>query len=296
MTYSIPSCFLTRFAVVRRAAGPGVRWGFLLCLLGAVQAQAQTPSPELVGLVHPVADIQFGVSVAGVVHRVLVKSGQAVRAGQPLLEIDSQAQRLELQRRSLVAKDNSELDATQSRLVLLDEMLALSEMVASRSQSISKDELTKQRLERMSAHGRLQQLQAQKAREQVELQLAQTELAERTLRAPRAGVVVERAIEVGEWAKPGDALFRLVDTGQVELRLNLPQASVRGVRVGQRMAASFESGAAPIQAEGLVYFVSPVADGASGLVDMRLRFPNPKGLIRPGTKGRLSAPVPAKAP
>lgn len=282
------------FAPVRRPLGGWSRWGLLLCLLGSV-AQAQTPATELVGLVHPVADIQFGVSVSGVVQRLLVKPGQAVRAGQALLEIDSQSQRLELQRRQLVAQDNSELEATQSRLKVLDEMLQLSEMVASRSQSISKEELAKQRLERMSTHGRLQQLQAQKARERVELQLAQTDLEQRTLRAPRAGVVVETAIEAGEWAKPGDPLFRLVDTGLVELRVNVPQAAVRGVRVGQRMSASFESGGAPVQAEGVVHFVSPVADTASGLVDMRLRFANPKGLIRPGAKGRLSAPVPAKA-
>lgn len=284
------------FAPVGRHCGGWSRWALLLCLLGSVaQVQAQTPATELVGLVHPVADIQFGVSVSGAVQRLLVKPGQAVRAGQVLLEIDSQSQRLELKRRQLVAQDNSELEATQSRLKVLDEMLQLSELVASRSQSISEEELAKQRLERMATHGRLQQLQAQKARERVELQLAQADLEQRTLRAPRAGVVVEKAIEAGEWAKPGDPLFRLVDTTLVELRVNVPQAALRGVRVGQTMSASFESGGEPVHAEGVVHFVSPVADTASGLVDMRLRFANPKGLIRPGAKGRLNPPVPAKA-
>jgi RND family efflux transporter MFP subunit len=288
------SHFLPSFSPVHRLFGGWSCWGTLLCLLGSV-AQAQTPSAELVGLVYPVADVQFGVPVAGVVQRLLVKSGQTVRTGQALLEMESQSQQLELQRRTLVAQDSSELEATQSRLQVLDEMLQLSELVASRSQSISKEELAKQRLERMSTHGRLQQLQAQKLRERVELQLAQTDLEQRTLRAPRAGVVVEVAIEAGEWAKPGDALFRLVDTGLVELRVNAPQADVHGVRVGQRMAASFESGGVPVQAEGVVHFVSPVADTASGLVDMRLRFANPKGLIRPGAKGRLSLSAPVKA-
>jgi RND family efflux transporter MFP subunit len=266
--------------------------------MGSV-AQAQQSPAELVGLVYPVADIQFGVPVAGVVQRLLVKPGQVVGEGQPLLELDSQSQRLELQRRALVARDSSELEATQSRLKVLDEMLQLSELVASRSQSVSKEELAKQRLERMSTHGRLQQLQAQKSREQVELQLAQTDLAQRTVRAPRPGMVVEVLIEAGEWAKPGDPIFRLVDTGQVELRVNLPQAVARSLRTGQRLLARFESGAAPLQAEGVVNFLSPLADTASGLVDMRVRFANPKGLIRPGAKGSLlvsaSSPSPASA-
>jgi multidrug efflux pump subunit AcrA (membrane-fusion protein) len=45
-------------------------------------------------------------------------------------------------------------------------------------------------------------------------------------------------------------------------------------------------------AEGVVQFVSPLADNASGLVDVRAVFANPKGVIRPGVKGRLvSSPV-----
>lgn len=288
--------FFPSLVPMQRAWGGLTRWVALLCLLGAVsQAQAQTPSSDLVGLVHPVADIHFGVPVAGVVQRLLVKPGQTVRAGQALLELDSHTQKLELQRRTLVAHDNSELTATLDRLTVLDELLQLSELVASRSQSVSKEELAKQRLERLSTHGRLQQLQAQKSRERVELQLAQTEVDQRTLRAPRAGMVVETAIEAGEWAKPGDALFRLVDTGQVELRLDAPQKAVRDIRVGQRIVARFESGGKPVQAEGTVHFVSPLADSASGLVDMRVRFANTKGLIRPGAKGSLIAPVSAPA-
>lgn len=259
------------------------------------QVQAQTTSGDMVGLVYPVADVEFGVSVAGVVQQVMIKPGQAVRAGQPLLEIESQAQKLEMQRRRLVAEDASELEATATRLMVLDELLALSELVASRSQSVSKEELTKQRLERMTTHGRLQQLRAQKSREQLELQLAQLDLAQRTLRAPRSGMVVESAAVAGEWAKPGDALFRLVDISQVELRLSLPQSVARGMRVGQQITASFETGVEPVQVSGVVHFVSPLADAASGLVDTRLRFSNPKGQIRPGAKGRLSSPVAAQA-
>ncbi len=262
--------------------------GVALALYMGSMAQAQSASGELVGLVHPVADIQFGVPVAGVVQQLLVKPGQFVREGQALLELDSQSQRLELQRRTLVAKDSSELEATRDRLKLLDEMLQLTEVVASRSQSVSKDELAKQRMERMSTYGRLQQLQAQKSREQVELQLAQAELAQRTVRAPRNGMVVDVVIEPGEWAKPGDPLFRLVDTTLVELRMNVPQSVARGLRVGHRMSARFESGAAPLQAEGVVHYLSPLADTASGLVDLRLRFANAKGLIRPGAKGSLN--------
>ena len=261
------------------------RWMLVFLLLGIA---GKAYSEDYVGLVHPVADVQFGVAAAGVVERVWVKHGQMVSQGQTFLELESSAQKLEVQRRMLSAQDNSELDASKARLIVLDELLKISESVASKSQSVSKEEIAKLRLERITALGRLEQLEALKQRERTEIQLAQAELDLRTLKAPRAGMVVEKSIEVGAWAKPGDALFRIVDIAQVELRLNLPQKAVARLRVGDRLQTRFESDRDPVAAEGIVHFVSPVADTSSGLVAVRMRFANPKGLIRPGVKAHVS--------
>jgi RND family efflux transporter MFP subunit len=264
-----------------------------LCLSGAAAGLflggvGKLHATEFVGLVHPVADVKFGVAVAGVIHKLHVKPGHVVNEGQAFVELDSSTQKLELERRVLIARDSSELEASQARLKVLDELLTIAETVASRSQAVSREELLKLRLEHLSARGRLEQLVAQKNRERVEVQLAQVELDLRTVRAPRAGTVVEVEVDEGAWVKPGDPLFRLVDTGQVELRLNLPLRVAGALRAGVRLRASFESaGRDPVLAEGVVQFVSPLADNASGLVDVRAVFANPKGLIRPGVKGRL---------
>jgi RND family efflux transporter MFP subunit len=239
---------------------------------------------EWVGLAFPVADVQVSASVAGLVQRAAVRPGSLVQPGEALLELDSAAQQIELRRRAVVLEDDSELQTARSRLAALDDLLRMTENVARQSQSVSKEELIKARLEKATAEGRLQQLVAQKARERVEHEQAQLELAQRTVRAPIAGVVVDVPVDVGEWAKPGDVMVRLADISQVELRLNLPQSAAAGLRVGARLVAQFEAGAARLQASGVVNFVSPLADSASGLVDVRIRFANPKGQIRPGAK------------
>jgi len=79
-------------------------------------------------------------------------------------------------------------------------------------------------------------------------------------------------------------VIRLADISQVELRLNLPRAVAAGFRVGSRVAAQFEASSASIQSLGVVNFVSPLADSASGLVDVRIRYANAQGRIRPGAK------------
>ena len=251
---------------------------------GAVQAA------EYVGLVHPLSDIQMSVPVAGVVQRVLVKPGQWVREGQALLELDSTVQQLELRRRGIIVEDESELAASRARVEVMTELQRMMESVANTTASISREELLKQRLETVSANGRLVQLQTQKRREQVEFDQAKSDLGQRTLRAPVAGMVVDAPLEVGEWAKPGDNVLRIVDATNVELRFSLPLEALAAVRVGSRLSAGFESGRGLITAEGQVQFVSPVADPASGLSEVRAVFANPRGLLRPGVKGILKLP------
>jgi RND family efflux transporter MFP subunit len=250
--------------------------GILLCFL-PVRA-------EWVGLALPVSDVQVSASAAGLVQRIVVKPGRMVKRGDPLIELDDASQQVELRRRSVVLADESELHIARQRLAALSELLKMTEFVASKSQSISNEELVKARLEKNAAQGRVMQLEAQKARERVEYDQAQLELQQRTVRAPVAGVVVDVPLDIGEWAKPGDVIVRLADTSQVELRLNIPQAAAVHYRVGQRVTAQFETGSVLQPFSGVVNFVSPLADSASGLVDVRIRFANPKGQIRPGAK------------
>ena len=256
---------------------PTVLIGLFACILNVHAA-------DWVGLALPVADVQVSASAAGLVHRIAVKPGRLVKPGEPLVELDSSAQQIELRRRAVVLNDDSEIQTARQRLAALSDLLKMTELVASSSQSVSKEELVKARMEKAAAVGRVLQLEAQKAREQVEHDQAQLELQQRTVRAPVAGVVVDVPLDVGEWVKPGDVTVRLADISQVELRLNLPQAAAVGFRLGNRVIAQFESGASSLPFTGVVSFVSPLVDSASGLVDVRIRFANPKGLIRPGAK------------
>ena len=239
---------------------------------------------DWVGLAFPLADVQVSASVAGLIQTISVRPGHLVKPGETLLELDSATQQAELRRRKVLLDDDSELQAARLRLRGLEDLLQMTEAVARTSQSVSKEELIKARLERVAAEGRVQQLVAQKARERVEYEQAQLEVFQRTVRAPSAGVIVDVPVDVGEWAKPGDVMMRMADISQVELRLNLPQTAAASLRVGKSVTARFEAGSAQVQATGLVNFVSPLADSASGLVDVRIRFPNPNGRIRPGAK------------
>lgn len=255
----------------------------LSCLMGTL-AQAQ----EYVGLVYSEHDIQMSAPVVGLLQRTLVRPGDRVSAGQSLIELEDSVQRIEVKRRAQVFKDSSELDAALERLELASKLWKISQEVNAATQSISEEELLKLQMDISAAAGKVQQLKAQKLREQIELESAQAELALRTLRAPVPGVVTDVMFDPGEWAKLGDVVLKLVDLSQVELRLNVPPAFAAGLKKGDVLPAVFES-AKGAAVPGVVKFVSPVVDAASGLVDVRIRYPNPKGEIRPGLKGTVRA-------
>jgi len=263
----------------------GVVW------MAALSAALQSPvwAADVVGLVYPIMDIQLSVQTTGLVHRVHAKLGQSVKEGQTLLELDTSAQSLELKRRTIIAQDMSELESTRTRAKVYGEMYRMNEAAARATRSISQEELLKLQLDKVSAEGRAQQLEAQKQREVVERDQARVELTQKSIRAPIQGVIADILIDPGEWAKPGDVVMRLVDTSQVDLRMHLPPTVAVSFKVGEKVRAQFETGrGSSVAGEGAVFFVSPVADAASGLVDVRVRFPNPKGQIRAGSKGSIA--------
>jgi RND family efflux transporter MFP subunit len=240
--------------------------------------------------VRPTADVQVSVPVAGVVERVLVKPGQWVREGQPLLELDSTAQQIELRRRSAILLDEAEIVAARARREIVAEMQRMTDAVASTTSSLSVEEVLKQRLETLGAQARVAQLDGQKRRERIEQEQAQADVAQRVLRAPASGMVVDAPAQVGEWVKPGDPVLRIVDATTVELRFSLPVEAISALKVGGRLSASFETGRGLTPADGQVQFVSPVADPASGLSEVRAVFANPRGALRPGLKGIVRLP------
>lgn len=275
---------------VYRSPKCNVEWSYLflwrgIAVLVAVGLQSSyVRAAEWIGLVHAQADVQLSVPVAGLVRRVYASPGQSVVAGDVLLELESDLQALELRRRKIILADESELSAAVERLAGVSQLLRMAEDVAVNSMSLSKEEMLKLQLERVSAEARLNQLRAQKARERIEADQAQADFELRRLRSPGSGIVVEVSVDAGEWAKPGDAVIRLVDVASVEVRVNLPQPIASGLRIGMRVLARFEAGLQGAQATGVVRFISPTADGASGLIEVRALFPNLRGSLRPGSK------------
>lgn len=240
--------------------------------------------PEaLVGVVYPRGRYLLALEVSGVVAEAPVDEGERVEAGQPLLVLQQEIQDLELERLELDWRDNSALTAARSRLALIEERLESLEMLFADTGSVSRDELRNLELQRLSAAAEVDQLVLTKSQQQLDYEIGLGRLAQRTLTAPVAGTISQVTSKPGEWVQAGDPAVELIDSGVNFVRLNL--RSRQAVNLTQGMSATVEVEGQ--RYDGRISFISPIADPASGRVEVKVEFDNPDFLIRPGLSARV---------
>ena len=130
----------------------------------------------------------------------------------------------------------------------------------------------------------VQVAQAALARRQAEQARLSETLARHTIRAPFAGVVGSRLVQVGEWVAPGTVLLELIDLDNLRLQFALPQ-ELYG-RVGTQTELEVELDRDPGQRlPARVLAVVPVSDPAARTFTVRAALKQSVSLT-PGMSAR----------
>jgi RND family efflux transporter MFP subunit len=220
---------------------------------------------------------RVAAEVTGVVRAVApaLQAGVAVVPNEELVRIDDRDLREALQsaraRRSKTQAEAKRLATERKtngqKLEISREELKASEREVSRIEGLegrggaTKSELDKERLRflvRRGAvldfEGRDASLEAQLERnrfESAELEAAiakaQLDLERTVIRAPFAGVIVEKEVELGALVAPGTILFELVDLARVEIPVALPASRYGEVELGAPASVRIGTNAEPRQ-------------------------------------------------
>lgn len=258
-----------------------------LCLTVLLAWPIPSMPQDFLGVVHPLRGLTLSMGVGGIITHVDVKAGDWIKTGKTLLVLDEELQRIEAERRKMVWEDQSELKATIEQLRILKELLNDARALYKQSRSISRDDLYKLELEYIATNGQLEKLRVQEQRERLEYLSADQERKLRVLTAPIAGVITKLELDVGEWVNPGEPIMQMVDASTCILRVSVPEPMAKSLRLGMRLPV-YVSNAMEAPLDGEVTFVSPVADPASGLVELKITFANSQLLVRPGAQARIS--------
>ncbi len=104
------------------------------------------------------------------------------------------------------------------------------------------------------------------AANQARVRLTRERLDRTVLKAPFAGVVVERLLEPGEWAEEGAAVLRLVDFRSLYVQTWVPVHALKFVTRDSELRLK----ANPAEATGRVHTIVPVGDDRSRLYELRI--------------------------
>jgi len=136
-----------------------------------------------------------------------------------------------------------------------------------------------------------QLLQAQRAR----VAMARKALQDTVIRAPFSGLVAEKYVNVGSYAKKGDKLLTLVRVDPLRVELAIPEVAVAAVKKGQRVSFSVQS-YPDRRFEGTIAYVGPALRTDSRALVVEALVPNGHGLLQPGLFATARIELPAKRP
>ena len=235
-------------------------------------------------LLEPAQLVEIRPSVDGIIAHVGAQRGDLIRRGQPLLELQSAAERAAVDSARYRSKMEGQIASARNRIDYATKKLE-------RLVDLQRDNFsTPQARDEAEAEKRLAESELQSATEVralavIELQRALEQLALRSVSAPFSGVVVERLLNPGDLAESGSGRKPALKVAQIDpMRADvaLPAALFGQVRVGTRASVVAAVGGARFV--GTVRNVDRVIDAASSTFVARLELPNAQGAIPGGSR------------
>jgi RND family efflux transporter MFP subunit len=240
-------------------------------------------------LIEPWQVVEVRAPVDGMIASIAVQRGDAVRRGQPLVVLQSEAEKLGVELARQRARMEGPIAAARNRVDYATKK-------RTRVADLQKENFTSAQLadeadtERRLAESELQSAVESREMAKVELRRAEELLALRTMSSPFNGVVVDRMLNPGDLAESGSGRKPVLKVAQIDpMRVDvpLPAALFGSVKVGAKASVTPVVGGGSFVAS--VRGVDRVIDAASGTFVVRLEVPNPQGKVPGGA--RCSATV-----
>lgn len=113
---------------------------------------------------------------------------------------------------------------------------------------------------------------------------------EKTVKAPFAGRLGVRQVDLGQFLSSGTTMVTLQALDPILFDFTLPQQALAQLKVGQAVTASVDSYAGQ-GFDGKITAISPLVDTSSRSLTVRASFANPDHRLLPGMYGKVSIAV-----
>ncbi|MVW74818.1 efflux RND transporter periplasmic adaptor subunit [Pseudomonas xionganensis] len=233
--------------------------------VAAATAQTQPWQERLpaIGTLKAIQGVDLTVEVGGTVREVLFRSGEQVRLGQPLIQMDSEV-------------EQASLATAQAELGLARVEFERGRSLVSR-QSISKSEFDRLSAELQKANASVAQLQAQ--------------LAKKRILAPFSGTIGIRQVDVGDYLSSGTIIATLQDLSALSVDFFLPEQAAPKLAIGETVLLSVAAYPGE-QFEGRITAINPKVEDNTRNLQARAELANPGNKLLPGMFANLQVLLP----
>jgi membrane fusion protein (multidrug efflux system) len=207
-----------------------------------------------IGTVTAVHGVTVSADLPGIVESIEFRSGSAVRTGEVLVRLDTSQERAQLAAAE-AQRDLAKLNLERSRRLLEKQVVAQAEY------------------DRMAAEAKQAEARVGEIRATIE---------RKRIRAPFAGVLGIRQVNLGQYLNGGDPVVPLQSMDPVYVNFALPQQDVGSLRVGAEVQLAVDSTAGAATASGRITAINSVVDEATRNVEVQATFRNTGRRLRPG--------------
>lgn len=241
------------------AGGRGGRGGMAAfpVQVEVVQPRAVASTSTYVASIQSLHSVVVSPLVPGIIRQIFVTSGEAVRAGAAMVQLDPSLQQavvanLENSRASLAATAGFDRQQLRRAQALYEEKIGTEQDY---QQALSTDN---------AAEAQLQSLEAQ-------IRQAKVSLSYYRVTAPRAGIVGDIPVRVGDQVTTATQLTTLDAPTGLQVYVQVPTEDAGKLRTGLPVAVATGTGA-PIAASR-IFFVSPQVDTLTQTVLAKANLP-----------------------
>jgi membrane fusion protein (multidrug efflux system) len=227
-----------------------------------VEALEWQPQISAVGSVVAVRGVDVTTEIAGLVRSVEFKSGQEVKVGQVLVQLNADS-------------DAAQLNSLQAAADLSASVLAR-DKAQYEVEAISKAQLDADGADLKSRRALVAQQQAT--------------IAKKTIRAPFSGKLGITTVQPGQYVNPGDKIVTLQTIDPIYVDFYLPQKQLGQLAIGQKINVRTD-GYPGTAFPGRITAISPKVDPTTRNVQVEATLPNPKRQLLPGMFANASVDV-----
>jgi HlyD family secretion protein len=237
---------------------------------------------EATGQLEPVRKVEVKSRASGQVLEVLVETGDRVEPGTLLVRIDPRDVQNDFQQARV------DHEVAQERFAIAESQLRRSESLL-RSGVITEQEHESRRLEYVNAQSNL-------VRAETNLELSRLRTEDVTIRAPLAGIVLERLVEEGtviqsaaQNVSGGTTLLTIANLDEVQVRTLVDETDVGRIQPGMPVTVRVDAHSER-SFQGVVEKIEPMATVQQSVVmfPILVKLDNRDGVLKPGMSAEVT--------